>query len=87
MSAMDFEELISRFGLALGIGLCWGSSAGGGRAAALHRRHGMVSQVLHEHAASLSAASHANRSRRLTNVRKILDTTTVLAAWGAAYRS
>ena len=35
-----------------------------GRAAALHRRLSMVSQVLHEHAASLSAASHANRSRR-----------------------
>ena len=28
----------------------------------LHRRHGMVSQVLHEHAASLSAASHANQA-------------------------
>ena len=41
-----------------------------GRAAALHRRHGMVSQVLHEHAASLSAASHANRSRRLTKCAK-----------------
>ena len=37
----------------------------GGRAAALHRRHGMVRQVLHEHATSLSAAGHANRSRRL----------------------
>ena len=47
----------------------------GGRAAALHRRHGMVSQVLHEHAASLSAASHANRSRRLIKCAKILDTT------------
>jgi hypothetical protein len=30
----------------------------------------MVSQVLHEHAASLSAASHANRSRRLTKCAK-----------------
>ena len=37
----------------------------GGSAATLHRGHGMVSQVLHEHAASLSAATHANRSRRL----------------------
>ena len=42
-----------------------------GRAAALHRRHGMVSQVLHEHAASLSAASHANRGRRLTKCAKV----------------
>jgi putative transposase len=47
----------------------------GGRATALHRRHRMVHQVLHEHAASLSTAAHANRSRRLSNVRKILDTT------------
>ena len=39
-------------------------------AAALHRRHGMVSQVLHEHANSLSAASQANRSRRLTKCAK-----------------
>ena len=31
--------------------------------------------MLHEHATSLSAASHANRSRRPNNVRKILDTT------------
>src|SRR4029077_15105062 len=38
--------------------------------AALHRWHGVVSQVLHEHAASLSAASHANRSRRLTKCAK-----------------
>jgi hypothetical protein len=30
----------------------------------------MVSQVLHEHAASLSAASHANRSSRLTKCAK-----------------
>jgi hypothetical protein len=30
----------------------------------------MVSQVLHEHAASLSAASHANRSRRLIKCTK-----------------
>ena len=35
----------------------------GGRAAALHRRHGMVRQVLHEYATSLSAAGRANRSR------------------------
>jgi hypothetical protein len=39
-----------------------------GRAA--RREDGMVSQVLHEHAASLSAASHANRSRRLTKCAK-----------------
>ena len=39
-------------------------------AAARLRRHGVVSQVLHEHAASLSAASHANRSRRLTKCAK-----------------
>ena len=32
---------------------------------ALHRRDRMVRQVLHEHAAALSAAGHANRSRRL----------------------
>src|SRR6202167_2480314 len=42
----------------------------GGRAAALHRRHGMVRQVLHEHATSLSAAGHANRSRRLNKCAK-----------------
>ena len=50
-----------------------GSPYRAGRAAALHRRHGMVSQVLHEHAASLSAASHANRSRRLTKCANDLD--------------
>ena len=32
---------------------------------ALHRGHRMVRQMLHEHAAALSAAGHANRSRRL----------------------
>src|ERR1700683_5508931 len=42
----------------------------GGRAAAPHRRHGMVRQVLHEHATSLSAAGHANRSRRLDKCAK-----------------
>jgi hypothetical protein len=42
----------------------------GGRAAALHRRHGMVRQVLHEHATSLSAAGHANRSRHLNKCAK-----------------
>src|SRR6476469_7500076 len=42
----------------------------GGRATALHRRHRMVHQVLHEHAASLSAATHANRSRRLIKCAK-----------------
>src|SRR6476469_6673703 len=45
-------------------------TAGTNPSAALHRRHGMVSQVLHEHAASLSAASHAYRSRRLTKCAK-----------------
>src|SRR4029077_20931728 len=38
--------------------------------ATLHRGHGMVSQVLHEHAASLSAETHANRSRRLIKCAK-----------------
>jgi hypothetical protein len=33
--------------------------------AALHRWIGMVDQTVHEHAAALSAAVHANRSRRL----------------------
>jgi transposase-like protein len=44
----------------------------GGRSgrAERHRRLSMVSQVLHEHAASLSAASHANRSRRLIKCAK-----------------
>ena len=42
----------------------------GGRATALHRRHRMVHQVLYEHAASLSAATHANRSRRLIKCAK-----------------
>ena len=42
----------------------------GGRATALHRRHRMVHQVLHEHAASLSAATHANRSHRLIKCAK-----------------
>src|ERR1700716_281939 len=45
----------------------------GGRATALHRRHRMVHQVLHEHAASLSAATHANRSRRLIKCAKDSD--------------
>ena len=40
------------------------------RTAALHRRHGMVRQMLHEHATSLSAAGHANRSRRLIKCAK-----------------
>jgi hypothetical protein len=44
---------------------------------ALHHRNGMVSEALHEHAASL-APGFRNRSRRsLTNLRKILDTTGV----------
>ena len=38
--------------------------------AALHRRIGMVHQTLHEHAAALSAAGHANRSRRLIKCAK-----------------
>jgi hypothetical protein len=42
----------------------------GSRAVALHRRHRMVRQMLHEHAASLSSASHANRSRRLIKCAK-----------------
>ena len=37
----------------------------------------MVRQMLHEHAASLSAASHANRSRRLNECAKNLDATVV----------
>jgi hypothetical protein len=41
----------------------------GGRAAALDRRPGMVRQVLHEYATSLSTAGHANRSRRLITGR------------------
>jgi hypothetical protein len=43
----------------------------GGRAAALHRRHSMVRQVLHEYVTSLSAAGHANRSRRLIKCAKV----------------
>ena len=43
--------------------------------AALHRRNGMVDQAIHEHAASLSAANHANRSRRLIKCAKDLDAT------------
>ena len=35
----------------------------------------MVDQALHEHAASLPTAGHANRSRRLINVRKNLYAT------------
>ena len=38
--------------------------------AALHRRNGMVNQALHEHAAALPAAGHANRSRRLIKCAK-----------------
>src|ERR1700751_741639 len=38
--------------------------------AALHRRHSLVRQMLHEHAAALSAASPANRSRRLIKCAK-----------------
>ena len=42
----------------------------GGCEAALHRRHRMVRQMLHEHETALSAASHANRSRRLIKCAK-----------------
>jgi hypothetical protein len=35
-----------------------------------HRRHSLVRQVLHEYATSLSAAGHANRSRRLIKCAK-----------------
>jgi hypothetical protein len=45
---------------------------------ALHRRHRLVGQMLHEYAAALSATRLPNRGRRLTNVRKILDTTASL---------
>ena len=38
--------------------------------AALHRRNSMVDQALHEYAASLPAAGHANRSRRLIKCAK-----------------
>jgi putative transposase len=38
--------------------------------AAVHYRHGMVDQALHEYAAALSAARHANRSRRLIKCAK-----------------
>ena len=38
--------------------------------AALHRGNSMVDQALHEHAAALSAAGHANRSRRLIKCAK-----------------
>src|SRR6516165_5327117 len=51
-------------------------SQSGRGAAALHRRHRLVGQMLHEYAAALSATRLPNRGRRLTNVRKILDTTT-----------
>jgi hypothetical protein len=35
----------------------------------------MVGQMLYDHATTLSAAAIGNRSRRMMNVRKILDTT------------
>src|SRR3974390_1054690 len=38
--------------------------------AALHRRNGVVNQALHEHAAAVSTADHANRSRRLIKCAK-----------------
>ena len=47
----------------------------------------MVGQMLYEHATTLSAAAIGNRSRRMMNVRKILDTTTwvdALCAFKAA---
>ena len=36
----------------------------------LHRGNGMVRKTLHEHAAALPAAGHANRSRRLIKCAK-----------------
>jgi hypothetical protein len=50
------------------------SQSGRGQAA-LHRSVGLVDPALPEYAASLSAANDVNTSRRLINVRKILDTT------------
>src|ERR1700719_2250531 len=47
----------------------------GRRATTVHRRNNMVGQMLYEHATTLSAAAIGNRSRRMMNVRKILDTT------------
>jgi hypothetical protein len=38
--------------------------------AALHRRISLVDQAIHEHAASLPTAGHANRSRRLIKCAK-----------------
>ena len=43
----------------------------GSSSVALHRRNRTVDQAIHEYAAALSTADHANRSRRLINVRKI----------------
>ena len=40
-----------------------------------HRRHSLVRQMLHEHAAALSTASPANRSRRLIKCAKNLHAT------------
>jgi hypothetical protein len=60
----------------------------GGRATALHHRHRMVHQVLHEHAASLSAATHENRSRRLIKCAKASgDTTLIRPNWGGGWCS
>src|SRR4029079_19326681 len=50
-------------------------SQSGGRAITAHRRNNVVGQMLHEYAATLSTADIRNRSRRMMNVRKILDTT------------
>src|SRR5215203_318547 len=44
-------------------------------AVTIHRRHSLVIQMLHEYEAALSAPSPANRSRRLSNVRKFLHAT------------
>src|SRR6201989_3201085 len=42
----------------------------GGSSTTLHRGHSLVRQMLHEHAAALSAANPANRSRRLIKCAK-----------------
>ena len=44
----------------------------GGSPTTLHRGHSLVRQMLHEHAAALSAANRANRSRRLIKCAKNL---------------
>src|SRR6478735_1820524 len=53
----------------------------GGSATTAHRRNNVVGQMLHEYAATLSTAAISNRSRRMMNVRKILDTTQAQLPW------